>query len=394
MSARLQPLEDLPPEIVDIVARLEAAGFETWCVGGALRDRLLSHSSADVDVATAAPPDEVLRLFPKTVAVGVKYGTVGVLDRKHVLHEVTTFRRDVATDGRHAVVEYGASLEEDLARRDFTINALAYHPIRREWCDPFGGADDIDRGVLRAVGDPARRFAEDYLRILRALRFAARFGFEIEAATWTAAIAGAPGLRGLSAERVREEWLKGLETARSVARLVSLWQEVGAAAIWIPELSVRSGVAREAPEPRDPIVLTATLCSDAGEVLTRLRASNSDIGRARAMGAGPAEPVSGAPVEVRRWLAQVGGAADDLRLLAAYRLGADPAWGPIVEGIRERGEPTARGQLALSGDDLVRAGVPAGPALGQLLARLLEAVLEDPALNTRDRLLEKVRAWS
>ena len=90
----------------------------------------------------------------------------------------------------------------------------------------------------------------------------------------------------------------------------------------------------------------------------------------------------------------MGGAAEDLRLLAAYRLGADPAWGPIMEGIRERGEPTARGQLALSGDDLVRAGVPAGPALGQLLARLLEAVLEAPALNTRDRLLEKVRAWS
>jgi hypothetical protein len=123
------------------------------------------------------------------VAVGIKYGTVGVLDRQRTLHEVTTFRRDVATDGRHAVVQYGVSLEDDLARRDFTINAIAYHPLRREWRDPFRGKQDLDAGLVRAVGSPALRFAEDYLRILRALRFAARFDFAIDAETWTAALA-------------------------------------------------------------------------------------------------------------------------------------------------------------------------------------------------------------
>src|SRR6185503_11119876 len=119
----LPVLDDLPAEVGDIAATLERAGFETWCVGGALRDRLLGHRAVDVDLATAARPEEVQRLFPRTVGVGVRFGTVGVLDRHRVLHEVTTFRKDVETDGRHAVVEYGASLEEDLARRDFTINA-------------------------------------------------------------------------------------------------------------------------------------------------------------------------------------------------------------------------------------------------------------------------------
>jgi len=128
-----------------------------------------------------------------------------------MLHEVTTFRRDVETDGRHAVVVYeGVTLEQDLARRDFTINAIAYHPFRHEWRDPFGGATDLEHRIIRAVGDPAARFREDYLRILRALRFAARFEFTIDPATWAAARAAAPGLAQLSAERVRDEWFKGL----------------------------------------------------------------------------------------------------------------------------------------------------------------------------------------
>ncbi|HEX5964090.1 MAG TPA: CCA tRNA nucleotidyltransferase, partial [Gemmatimonadales bacterium] len=199
-----RPLK-IPEAILDIARKLEAAGFEAWCVGGNLRDALLEHPHSDYDIATSATPDQVQKLFPRTVEVGIKYGTVGVLDRTRALHEVTTFRRDVATDGRHAVVAYGASLEEDLARRDFTINAIAYHPLRGEWRDPFNGAGDLANRVVRAVGDPAQRFREDYLRVLRAIRFAARFGFTIDPPTWEAARAAAPGLRQLSAERVRDE---------------------------------------------------------------------------------------------------------------------------------------------------------------------------------------------
>ena len=117
-----------PENVRKIAARLEEAGFETWCVGGAIRDALLGHPDLDWDLATAAKPDEVRKLFKRTVPVGVEFGTVGVLDADNVMHEVTTFRRDVQTDGRHAIVEFGASLDEDLARRDFTINAIAYSP--------------------------------------------------------------------------------------------------------------------------------------------------------------------------------------------------------------------------------------------------------------------------
>jgi tRNA nucleotidyltransferase (CCA-adding enzyme) len=389
----LPTLHDLPKEVAEIAATLERAGFETWCVGGALRDRILGHRAVDVDLATAATPDQVQKLFPKTIAVGLRYGTIGVLDSRRVLHEVTSFRKDVETDGRHAVVEYGATLEEDLARRDFTINALAYHPLRHEWRDPHGGAADLDRRVVRAVGNPATRFAEDYLRILRALRFAARFEFAIEPGTWQAAVAGAPGLSGLSAERVRDEWFKGLTTATSLTRLVALWHDVGAAAVWLPELRSSCPSAIDAPARRDPVVLTAALSSAPHEVLGRLRASNEEIARARAMHAGPARPASDDPRDVRRWMAAVEGAADDLLSLAELASGSPPPWAAVVAGIRARSEATSRGQLAVTGADLLALGIPPGPGLGRLLTRLLEAVLDDPARNTRESLLTLVEAW-
>ena len=200
----LRPLD--PPEAVrEIVARLERAGHETWCVGGAVRDALLGHAHKDWDLATAATPPQVMRLFKRTVPVGVEFGTVGVFGDDRVLHEVTTFRHDVSTDGRRAVVKWGATIDEDLARRDFTINAIAYHPIRHEWKDPYGGVTDLlEKKEVRAVGVASERFREDYLRILRGARFAARFRFCIAKETWEAMTENAPGMVGLSAERVRE----------------------------------------------------------------------------------------------------------------------------------------------------------------------------------------------
>ena len=189
----------IPQEVLRIARRLEEEGYETWCVGGAVRDTLLGLENHDFDLTTAAVPEVVQRLFRRTVPVGVEHGTVAVLDTHNRPHEVTTFRRDVQTDGRHARVEFGVSLTDDLARRDFTINAIAYHPLRHEWRDPFNGAADLERKVIRAVGDPNWRFQEDYLRILRALRFSARFEFRIHAATLEAARANAQGLAQLSA---------------------------------------------------------------------------------------------------------------------------------------------------------------------------------------------------
>src|SRR5688572_2734986 len=194
-----------PEGVRRIVERLEKAGFEAWGVGGAIRDGLLGHDDLDWDVATSAKPPEVRRLFRRTVPVGIEFGTVGVLDEAGVMHEVTTFRRDVQTDGRHAVVEFGASLEDDLARRDFTINAIAYSPTTGEIRDPFAGQRDLEQRVVRAVGVPDDRMREDRLRALRAIRFAARLGFVIEPATWGAIVRSAPHLGRLSRERVKQE---------------------------------------------------------------------------------------------------------------------------------------------------------------------------------------------
>jgi len=151
----------IPDEVLKIAQRLEEAGYEAWCVGGAIRDTLLELENHDFDLTTAAPPDEVGRLFKRTVPVGIEHGTVAVLDRDNRAHEVTTFRRDIRTDGRHAVVEFGVSLTDDLARRDFTINAIAYHPIRHEWRDPFKGAEDLRKKVIRSVVDANWQKKED-----------------------------------------------------------------------------------------------------------------------------------------------------------------------------------------------------------------------------------------
>jgi tRNA nucleotidyltransferase (CCA-adding enzyme) len=387
----------IPAAVLAIVRRLEEAGHETWCVGGAVRDGLLGleMGSDKLDLATAATPDVVRRLFRRTVPVGIEHGTVGVLDDAGGLHEVTTFRRDVRTDGRHAEVAFGASLDEDLARRDFTINAIAYHPLRREWRDPFGGQADLDRRVIRAVGEPGERFREDYLRLVRALRFSARFRFTIEDATWTAARAAVPGLRQLSAERVRDEWSRGLVSAKRASELVELWDRLGALGVWLPEL-----VKDEKREPtysvldrfseRDPVLFTAWLSADPVATLTRLRFSNAEIERGRRIAAHrDSWPDAGDPAAVRRWMSEAGAAVDDLAAIAVAEGWGDALAGAVTS-IRAGSSPLSLRDLTVSGEDLLAAGVPRGPMMGQVLRALLDDVLDDPARNTRDYLTSRI----
>jgi tRNA nucleotidyltransferase (CCA-adding enzyme) len=386
----------IPAEVLKIARRLEAAGHETWCVGGAIRDNLLGLENHDFDLTTAARPEDVQRLFRRTVPVGVEHGTVAVLDAENRSHEVTTFRKDVQTDGRHAQVEFGVSLTDDLARRDFTINAMAYHPLRHEWRDPFHGAADLDRKLIRAVGDPNWRFQEDYLRILRALRFSARFEFRIHGATREAAQANAQGLAQLSAERVRDEWFKGILTARRVSRLVTLWREVGAARIWLPEIGPQ-GEPRAAKAidalPRDPVLVTAFLASDAASLLTRLKCANRDIERGRAMREWRDRyPDPKRVADVRRWLSQTGSAADDL-LTQLAAMSPRTALPKVVAAIRGARDPLTLKDLAVRGEDLITAGVRPGPDVGDMLQRLLGDVLEDPRRNSRDHLLARVQEW-
>ena len=372
----------IPTEVLKIARKLEDAGFETWCVGGAIRDNLLGLENHDFDLTTSAPPAEVQKVFKRTVPVGIEHGTVAVLDGANQPHEVTTFRKDIQTDGRHAVVEFGVSLMDDLARRDFTINAIAYHPIRHEWRDPFQGEQDLAKKLIRSVGDPNWRFQEDYLRILRALRFSARFDFRIHARTLEAAKANAQGLAQLSAERVRDEWFKGIQTAKKLSKLVGLWRDVGAARIWLPELGDTSQIDKL---PRDPVIVTAYVAKDPASLLIRLKCSNRDIERGRAIGTWRDNyPDPGSAVAVRKWLSQTGEYAEDLLI------GALPALVKAVERIRAKHPPLALKDLAVRGDDLIAAGVRPGPEVGEALARLLEEVLEDPARNTKQYLLSRV----
>jgi tRNA nucleotidyltransferase (CCA-adding enzyme) len=378
---------DIPREVLNIAKKLEDAGYETWCVGGAIRDTLLEQPHNDFDLTTAAPPADVQKLFKRTVPVGIEHGTVAVLDANNQPHEVTTFRKDIKTDGRHAVVEFGVSLMDDLARRDFTINAIAYHPLTHEWRDPFEGAADLEKKLIRSVGDPNWRFQEDYLRILRALRFSARFEFRIHARTHEAAKANAQGLGQLSAERVRDEWFKGIQTAKKVSRLLDLWMEVGAARIWLPEIGREWGKGKRQLDklPRDPVLITAFLATDAASLLTRLKCSNRDIERGRAIGQWrDSYPDPKSSAVVRHWLSQVGEYADDLLTLAP------PGVVKAITTIRAANPPLALKDLAVRGDDLIAAGVRPGPDVGEVLKRLLGEVLDDPAKNTKEYLLSRV----
>ena len=421
-----------PAAVLDIARRLDEAGFETWCVGGAVRDALLGRPDLDWDLATAATPQQVRRLFRRTVPVGIEHGTIGVLDDDGRMHEVTTFRRDVETDGRHATVVFSDSIDEDLARRDFTINAIAWSPARGVLHDPFDGRGDLARRIVRAVGVPEARMEEDRLRALRAIRFAARLGFEIEPATWRAITASAPFLDRLSAERVKQELEKTMEQVEAPSRALRLWKESGALAVLVPPLAAVSPLVLQAldylprpglpgrPQRRINRLTMLFLGMDAkatGAALRELRFSNSEVAWITAQverwhrvgpdierAVGDGEPLTDA--RIRRWAA----AAGRVRIASLLRLGA-ALWASKCEagllpnrvkrltGLYRRTlqiawrDPVEIGDLAVDGDDLRTAGVPPGPAMRKILQRLLDLVLDDPALNTRERLLGFVREW-
>jgi tRNA nucleotidyltransferase (CCA-adding enzyme) len=431
---RVQKLRP-PKAVLKITRDLEKAGFQAWCVGGAVRDALLGHAHLDWDLATDATPDEVRTVFgrKRTIPVGIEFGTVGVLDGAGVLHEVTTFRRDVRTDGRHAEVEFGASLDEDLARRDFTINAIAYSPRTDAIHDPFHGQRDLELRLVRAVGDPSERMREDRLRALRAIRFAARLGFELDEQTWEAVRASAPHLTRLSAERVKQEIEKTMDQVAAPSGAITRWRESGALAVLVPELGDLSQEALRALDfaaqpglakrPGRRVTRLALLFSDVPadrvfDIASRLRFSKHEaqwiaaiVGRWQSLGPIMAEALRvGQPDSrtVRRWIAAIGrmeigayfrlaAARWDARRLLGSDETPEPPTARAVHGLYRRirraalSEPVDLRDLVVDGDDLRQVGIAPGPELGKILSALLEVVLDDPRLNTRDRLLEEAR---
>ena len=411
-----------PPSVLWIARKLEDAGHDTWAVGGAVRDVLLGRPSGDWDLATRARPEDVQRLFRRTVPLGIEHGTVGVL-KDGTLYEVTTFRRDVETDGRHAVVAFADTIEEDLGRRDFTINAVAWHPLREELRDPFGGLADMERRVLRTVGRAEERFREDYLRILRALRFAGLFDLEIEAATWISLRGLVGHLTSLSAERIRDELVKVLDADVSPGRSLGLYADSGALGVLYPELEA----LRDSPAPKGeadrwalsvatveelprgrPLMRVAALVrelapEDAAALLLRLRFSNAQIDETayRAKAAALPEP-SAEPSAYRRWLSRSGperlaalARLDLARARAERRVGRHDRVESVVASwrtarkVRASAPPLAVGDLALDGRALIGLGLKPGPHFGRILDGLLDWVLEDPVRNRRELLAER-----
>ncbi|MEZ4414120.1 MAG: tRNA cytidylyltransferase [Gemmatimonadota bacterium] len=416
-----------PRPVLDVVRTLESAGFETWAVGGAIRDRLLGLPGGDWDLATRARPRDVQRLFRRTIPVGVDHGTVGVLAPGGSMIEVTTFRRDVVPLGRRALVEFADSIEDDLGRRDFTLNALAWHPVRDEVRDPFSGLRDLEQGVLRAVGDPDQRLVEDHLRILRGLRFAGRFSLRIEPATWEALVRRREQTRDLSAERVREELTKVVAQDRRPSRALGLYRASGVLGVLFAE--IESAFSEAEPDAwtwalatsdrlslRDPTVRLVPLLhavatwggpASVAVLLRRLRFSNAQMDRLVHLSAAwipfPAPEADGPAL--RRWLHRGGAecrALMGLELAAARArqdgVGADVS--PVVRvwralrGEARRRPPLTVGDLAIDGRDLIRHGLRPGPEFGVLLDRLLAEVIEDPSANRPERLLARVEQWT
>ncbi len=429
-----------------IMAALEAAGHEAYLVGGAVRDMLLGRPAKDLDVATSAHPQEVRRLFRRAVPTGEKYGTVTVLDFGAPV-EVTTFR----TEGRYAdhrhpeAVRLGVTLAEDLARRDFTVNAMA---MRRtgEVVDPFAGRHDLQQRLVRCVGEPAARFAEDALRMLRAARFSAQLGFSVEPATRAAMVANAPLIDRVSPERIRDELIRTL-VAPAHRDGFDILLATGLLARVAPELAAMVGVEQGGQHAHDVYTHSLLTVVDKDDVGLALAELLHDVGkpdtrsvadgkvhfyRHELVGAEKATSflrrlrMNGDTVDLvarlvrhhlvyglrragdgafRRLMQRLG--RENVPLLVRLVRADVAAHGRMppeqaaeveailahLEELAARPEPLTVKDLAVNGRDVMEAlGIGPGPLVGRVLARCLEAVLDDPSLNTRERLLRLAAA--
>ena len=431
----------LPEKVSRILNTLSAAGFEAFAVGGCVRDAILGRVPGDWDITTNALPEQVKALFRRTVDTGIAHGTVTVMLGSDCF-EVTTYRLDGDySDSRHPdKVTFTASLEEDLKRRDFTINAMAYHP-EKGMIDLFGGQEDLQRRIIRCVGDPRERFDEDALRIMRALRFSAQLGFRIEEQTRAAIRAFAPRLQLISRERIHDEFLKlllsphpdrllDLAECGITAQVFPLWDtmlETGQNSpfhqysVGIHTLKVIESV------PAEPVLRLAAFLHDCGkpackstdlggrdhfyghaeksaeiaeDFLKEYRFDNKTIADVLLLIRVHDDHYHGTRENVRREMNRVGQELfpSYLKLILADNLAKSryaleefmpryERFRKLYEEILQEGDPITLKDLAVKGSDLIAAGMKPGPAMGETLNRMLDDVLGNPKHNNKEYLL-------
>lgn len=434
---------EIPQGAAWVLEQLRDAGYEAYVVGGCVRDSLLHRMPDDWDITTSAKPEDTKRIFRRTVDTGIQHGTVTVMvDRTG--YEVTTYRIDGEyADGRHPEhVTFTASLLEDLKRRDFTINAMAYSPAEG-LVDEFDGIGDINRRVIRAVGDPVQRFTEDALRMMRAIRFSAQLDYRIDEDTREGIRLLAPNLQKVSAERIRVE-LEKLLLSEHPEELKEAY-ELGLLRQFLPELSECMECGQNNPHHclsvgdhilcavkaarRDKVLRLALLLHDiakpqvkttdengidhfhghaarsaalADRILRDLKYDNQTREAAVRLIAWHDCNLGDSLPEIRKSISELGEEwflpllevkTSDVEAQSDYqrdeKLGKIEYWRNAFEEIRCAGDCLSLKDLAVSGKDLIAAGAAPGKEIGRILHEMLEEVLREPAHNTREYLLEK-----
>ena len=436
---------ELPKKVLFIINNLQLHGYEAFAVGGCVRDSILARRPQDWDITTSAKPEEIKKLFRRTIDTGIEHGTVTVLFGKDSF-EVTTYRIDGAyEDSRHPKeVQFTNRLEEDLRRRDFTINAMAYNDQVR-LVDVFGGMQDLNHHLIRCVGDPRERFSEDALRILRAVRFSAQLNFPIEEETAEAVRELAPTLENISAERIQAELVKLLVSAHP-ERIQDAY-ELGITRIILPEWDAMAGVEQNTPHhkydvaqhtlhalkyvKRDKILRLTMLFHDMGKpmmkttdengrdhfrghalvseelarsILHRLKFDNETIRTVTKLVCYHDYRVEATPKNVRRAMNRIG--VELFPYYLAVRLADVKAQSPyqkrekienivemrqLYQEIIKKQECVTLRQLAVGGRELMDLGMKPGRELGSMLSELLEYVLDDPARNDKEILCAYVK---
>ena len=441
----------VPPTVQDLCVTLRDAGFRAWVVGGCTRDLLLGRDVHDWDLATDALPEEVSRVFRRVVPTGIQHGTVTVMVGKEGF-EVTTLRGDGAySDGRRPdSVTFVRDLHEDLARRDFTMNAIAFDPLTGTLSDPFDGQSDLGAKLIRAVGDPSERFNEDGLRVMRAARFCSTLAFDIEPGTLLGMAAATDTLRRVSAERIRDELLKTLG-GPIPSRGLRAMLDTGVLGVVLPEVLPMVGCEQnryhafdvwdhtlacvDACKP-DTVLRFAVLLHDVGKpetrehsektndftfyhhevagadtaarIATRLKLSGEERARVVHVVRQHLIPYEDdwSDAAVRRWVRRVDPSrvADVLEVANADAMGkgVDPQsqlellarLGARVNALAAEGMALSARDLAVDGRDIMSAlGLAPGPWVGKVLAHLVELVVDDPSVNEPERLLDHARQY-